>query len=127
MGFVHPQQHGLLNDLGVEYDGRGNVKTDASMMTSVDGVFAAGDMQRGQSLVVHAIAGGRACARHIDTYLVGHSNLPTVRGYARPMIENVQGGCEVAKRRSPRHNRYERRDRGLLWQRIQPGNPLRRP
>ena len=93
MGFVHPQQHGLLNDLGVEYDGRGNVKTDASMMTSVDGVFAAGDMQRGQSLVVHAIAGGRACARHVDTYLMGHSNLPTVRGYARPMIENVRAAA----------------------------------
>ena len=90
MGFVHPQHHGLLDDLGVEYDGRGNVKTNAAMMTSVDGVFAAGDMQRGQSLVVHAIAGGRACARYIDTYLMGHSNLPTVRGYARPVIENVR-------------------------------------
>ena len=60
------------------------------MMTSVDGVFAAGDMQRGQSLVVHAIAGGRACARYIDTHLMGHSNLPTVRGYARPVIENIR-------------------------------------
>ena len=79
MGFVQPQHHGLLDDLGVEYDGRGNVKTNAAMMTSVDGVFAAGDMQRGQSLVVHAIAEGRACARYIDTYLMGHSNLPTVR------------------------------------------------
>ncbi len=89
MGFVHPQRHGLLDDLGVEYDGRGNVKTDVSMMTSVDGVFAAGDMQRGQSIVVYAIAAGRSCARSIDTFLMGHSSLPTVRGYARPVIENV--------------------------------------
>jgi glutamate synthase (NADPH/NADH) small chain len=84
MGFLHPQHNGLLDSLGVAYDGRGNVKTDAMMMSSVRGVFACGDAQRGQSLVVHAIASGRTCARGIDLWLMGKSDLPTVRGYARP-------------------------------------------
>jgi glutamate synthase (NADPH/NADH) small chain len=84
MGFVSPQHNGLLDSLGVAYDPRGNVKTDVMMKTSVDKVFACGDMQRGQSLVVHAIASGRTCARAIDLYLMGDSALPTVRGYARP-------------------------------------------
>ena len=86
MGFLHPEHNGLLDDLGVEYDGRGNVKTGASMMTSVGGVFSCGDMQRGQSLVVHAIASGRTCARDIDLYLMGQSSLPTVSGYSRPVL-----------------------------------------
>ncbi len=86
MGFLHPQHNGLLDSLGVEYDGRGNVKTDASMMTNIDGVFSCGDMQTGQSLVVRAIAGGRNCARSIDLYLMGHSSLPPVTGYARPAV-----------------------------------------
>ena len=75
MGFVHPLQEGLLNDLSVEFDQRGNVKTDNNLMTNIDGVFSCGDMQRGQSLVVHAIASGRRCARSIDLFLMGKSDL----------------------------------------------------
>ena len=86
MGFLHPQHEGLLDALGVEYDRRGNVKTDASLKSSADKVFACGDMQRGQSLVVHAIAGGRACAREIDIFLTGGSELDPVHAYARPAV-----------------------------------------
>jgi glutamate synthase (NADPH/NADH) small chain len=92
LGFLHPQHTGLLDQLGVQYDQRGNVKTDAMMMSSVPGVFACGDTQRGQSLVVHAIASGRTCARGVDMYLMGRSSLPVVRGYARPMLENGAAG-----------------------------------
>ena len=84
MGFLHPQHDGLLDSLGVEYDSRGNVKTDVMLKSNIGKVFACGDMQRGQSLIVHAIASGRTCARAIDLVLMGDSNLPTVRGYARP-------------------------------------------
>jgi len=76
MGFVHPQHEGLLNALGVEYDSRGNVKTDRDYQTTVPGVFAAGDMRRGQSLIVWAIAEGREAARGIDRFLTGSSQLP---------------------------------------------------
>lgn len=83
MGFLHPQHSGLVDQLGVEYDGRGNVKTDGKLMTSAEGVFACGDMQRGQSLVVHAIAGGRLAARFTDEWLMGDSSLPGVQRYFR--------------------------------------------
>ncbi len=76
LGFVHPQQEGLLNALGIEYDARGNVKTDAGYMTTCPGIFAAGDMRRGQSLIVWAIAEGREAAHGIDQYLEGVSQLP---------------------------------------------------
>jgi glutamate synthase (NADPH/NADH) small chain len=76
MGFLGPVRNGLLEQLRVNLDSRGNVATDASHMSSVDGVFAAGDMRRGQSLVVWAIAEGRQAARSIDTYLMGESRLP---------------------------------------------------
>jgi glutamate synthase (NADPH/NADH) small chain len=76
MGFLGPEKSGLLSDLGVKLDGRGNVAVDANKQTSVPGVFAAGDMSRGQSLVVWAIAEGRKAARAIDTYLMGQSTLP---------------------------------------------------
>ena len=76
MGFVHPEHDGMLTDLGVELDGRGNVQVDDNKMTSVPGVFAGGDMARGQSLVVWAIAEGREVARGVDEYLVGASTLP---------------------------------------------------
>lgn len=89
MGFVHPQHDGLLDALGLEYDQMGNVQTDRTLASSVDKVFACGDMQRGQSLVVNAIASGRQCARSVDTYLTGASNLPTVQGYARPVLQRV--------------------------------------
>ena len=83
MGFLHGEQGGLLSDLGVELDDRGNVATDINFMTSVDGVFAGGDMQRGQSLVVHAIAGGRRTARGVDAWVMGQTSLPRVTGYVR--------------------------------------------
>lgn len=78
MGFLHPERTGMLADLEVELDPRGNVATDEDKMTSVQGVFAAGDMARGQSLVVWALAEGREAARGIDQYLMGKTNLPRV-------------------------------------------------
>jgi glutamate synthase (NADPH/NADH) small chain len=69
LGFVHPEKFGLIEDLGVELDERGNIKTDGNYMTSKKGVFSAGDMRRGQSLVVWAISEGRAAAGSIDRYL----------------------------------------------------------
>jgi glutamate synthase (NADPH/NADH) small chain len=76
MGFLHPQHEGLVNQLGVELDGRGNVSIGADRMSTVPGVFAAGDTARGQSLVVWAIAEGRETARAIDLYLMGETSLP---------------------------------------------------
>ena len=80
MGFVHPVHEGMLEGLGIELDGRGNVKgaTEGAeaYKTSLDGVFSAGDMRRGQSLVVWAIREGRQCAKAVDEYLMGSSDLP---------------------------------------------------
>ena len=76
MGFLHPQHEGMLTQLGVELDARGNVKIDKDRMTNITGVFAGGDMARGQSLVVWAIAEGREAARSIDLYLMGQTQLP---------------------------------------------------
>ncbi len=76
MGFVGPEKEGLLTDLGVEFDQRGNVARDADFATSVPGVFVAGDMGRGQSLIVWAIAEGRAAAAGVDRYLMGRTALP---------------------------------------------------
>jgi glutamate synthase (NADPH/NADH) small chain len=80
MGFVHPVHDGMLEELGVELDGRGNVHgtTDGAdaYRTSLTGVFSAGDMRRGQSLVVWAIREGRQCAKAVDEYLMGCSDLP---------------------------------------------------
>ena len=76
LGFVHPEHNGMLADMGIELDGRGNVKVDRSRMTSEPGVFVAGDMARGQSLVVWAIAEGREAAHHMDKYLMGSTSLP---------------------------------------------------
>jgi glutamate synthase (NADPH/NADH) small chain len=76
MGFVGPEKPGMLDQLGVELDARGNVIANKHWMTSVDGVFAAGDMQRGQSLIVWAIAEGRSAAKGVDEYLMGSSDLP---------------------------------------------------
>jgi len=75
MGFLHPQHSGLLTDLNVEFDACGNVKTGANYMTSIEKVFSAGDMRRGQSLVVWAISEGRRCAYAMDSYLMGESML----------------------------------------------------
>ncbi|MBU3685750.1 MAG: glutamate synthase subunit beta [Mycobacterium sp.] len=76
MGFVGPERPGLLTDLGVGFTDRGTVARNADFETSVPGVFVAGDMGRGQSLIVWAIAEGRAAAAGVDRYLMGHSALP---------------------------------------------------
>ncbi|MBS1184146.1 MAG: gltD, partial [Proteobacteria bacterium] len=77
MGFVHPIHEGMIDELGVAKDGRGNVKaTEVDYRTSVDKVFAAGDMRRGQSLVVWAIREGRQAARAIDEFMMGSTVLP---------------------------------------------------
>jgi glutamate synthase (NADPH/NADH) small chain len=76
MGFVGPEPGGLLSTLGVKMTDRGNVWRDANWMTSERGVFTAGDMQRGQSLIVWAIADGRSAARGVDALLMGSSSLP---------------------------------------------------
>ena len=78
MGFLHPEHSKLLTDLDIEFDERGLVKTGADYKTSREKVFSAGDMRRGQSLVVWAIAEGRRCAHSIDKYLMGESNLPFI-------------------------------------------------
>ena len=76
MGFMHPQQEGLIKQLDVDLDERGNVKaTDQLFQTNIQKIFTAGDMRRGQSLVVWAISEGRECARKIDEYLMGSSVL----------------------------------------------------
>jgi glutamate synthase (NADPH/NADH) small chain len=76
MGFTGAQREGLLDGLGVEFDARGNVARDDDWMSSVDGVFVAGDMGRGQSLIVWAIAEGRSAAASVDAYLTGRTDLP---------------------------------------------------
>ena len=78
MGFVHPQHEGLLNQLDVELDQKGNVKaSEKEFHTNISKIFTAGDMRRGQSLVVWAISEGRECARKVDEYLMGYSLLET--------------------------------------------------
>ena len=76
MGFLGPERKGMLEELGVEMTDRGNVKRGADWMTSVPGVFTCGDMQRGQSLIVWAIAEGRSCAQAVDRHLMGETLLP---------------------------------------------------
>ncbi len=77
MGFTSPVHEGLIEQLEVAIDQRGNVAADESdYATNIPGVFAAGDMRRGQSLVVWAIREGRHCARAVDEYLMGHTVLP---------------------------------------------------
>jgi glutamate synthase (NADPH/NADH) small chain len=78
MGFVHPQHEGLVNELGLELDERGNVRAaEKSYQTNIKKIFVAGDMRRGQSLVVWAISEGRECARKVDEFLMGSSLLET--------------------------------------------------
>lgn len=78
LGFLHPEHSPLLEKLKVEFDERGNVKTGGNYMTSAEKVFSAGDMRRGQSLVVWAISEGRRAAQSIDKYLMGQSSLPAI-------------------------------------------------
>jgi glutamate synthase (NADPH/NADH) small chain len=77
MGFVGPEKGRLVKELGVEFDERGNIKADDNYETNVSGVFACGDLRRGQSLVVWAIWEGREAARGVDAFLRGHTDLPT--------------------------------------------------
>jgi glutamate synthase (NADPH) small chain len=87
MGFTGPEQDGIVAQLGAELDERGNVARDKNYMTSVDGVFVAGDAGRGQSLIVWAIAEGRAAAAGVDEYLSGTTNLPyPIPPTARPLM-----------------------------------------
>ncbi len=87
MGFVGPERGGWLDQLGVELDARGNVARSDSWQTNVPGVFVAGDMGRGQSLIVWAIAEGRSCASSVDSWLMGESNLPSpIAPSTRPLM-----------------------------------------
>ncbi|QBR90888.1 glutamate synthase subunit beta [Nocardioides euryhalodurans] len=86
MGFTGPEQPGLVEELGVELDDRGNIVRDGQYASSVDGVFVAGDAGRGQSLIVWAIAEGRAAAAAVDRHLTGSTNLPSpIPPTARPI------------------------------------------
>ena len=78
MGFVGPERGPLIEQFGVELDARGNVARDDNWATNVDGTYVCGDMGRGQSLIVWAIAEGRACAAAVDAYLMGSTDLPAV-------------------------------------------------
>ncbi|WP_193614414.1 glutamate synthase subunit beta [Nocardioides lijunqiniae] len=87
MGFVGPEKPGLVEQLGVDLDPRGNVQRDGSYMSSLPGVFVAGDAGRGQSLIVWAIAEGRAAAAAVDTFLTGSTTLPApIPPTARPLV-----------------------------------------
>jgi glutamate synthase (NADPH/NADH) small chain len=87
MGFVGPEKGSWLEQLGVEFDARGNVARDDEYQTNVPGVFVAGDMGRGQSLIVWAIAEGRACAAGVDRHLMGSTTLPApIPPTARPLV-----------------------------------------
>ena len=87
MGFTGPERGGLVEQLGVDLDERGNIVRDASYLSSVDGVFVAGDAGRGQSLIVWAIAEGRAAAAAVDRYLTGSTNLPApILPTERPLV-----------------------------------------
>jgi glutamate synthase (NADPH/NADH) small chain len=86
MGFTGPETNGLLDSLGVELDGRGNVARDSGWASSEPGVFVCGDAGRGQSLIVWAIAEGRSCAASVDEFLMGETSLPApVRPTDRPL------------------------------------------
>jgi glutamate synthase (NADPH/NADH) small chain len=87
MGFTGPERGGLVEQLGVDLDERGNVARDSSYATSVEGVFVAGDAGRGQSLIVWAIAEGRAAAAAVDRFLTGETSLPApIPPTARPLV-----------------------------------------
>ena len=87
MGFTGPEKDGLVSQLGVELDQRGNVARDERYTSSVEGVFVAGDAGRGQSLIVWAIAEGRAAAAAVDEYLTGSTTLPApIPPTERPLV-----------------------------------------
>ena len=82
MGFLGPVRSGMIEQMGVALDNRGNVATNSEYMSSVDGIFAAGDMRRGQSLVVWAIAEGRKAAAAVDRYLATKTEPLAARHHA---------------------------------------------
>jgi len=87
MGFVGPERGALVDQFGFDLDPRGNIARDESYLTNVPGVFVAGDAGRGQSLIVWAIAEGRAAASHVDAFLTGSTNLPApISPSARPLV-----------------------------------------
>ncbi|CAB4751020.1 unannotated protein [freshwater metagenome] len=87
MGFVGPAKSPLLTQLEVELDERGNIRRDENFQSSSEGVFVCGDVGRGQSLIVWAIAEGRSAASAVDQYLTGHTRLPSpIPPTARPMM-----------------------------------------
>ena len=87
MGFTGPETEGLVEQLGPELDERGNIARDSAYMTTVEGVFVAGDAGRGQSLIVWAIAEGRACAAAVDAWLTGSTTLPApIPPTERPLL-----------------------------------------
>ena len=91
MGFVGPQREGLLEQLGVELNERGNVARDQRFRTNLPNVFVAGDMGRGQSLIVWAIAEGRSCAAAVDEFLMGETLL------RRPHSPRTRRRCEECR------------------------------
>ena len=87
MGFTGPERGPLVDQLGLDLDARGNIARASNYATNVDGVFVAGDAGRGQSLIVWAIAEGRAAAAGVDEYLTGSTNLPApIPPTARPLV-----------------------------------------
>jgi glutamate synthase (NADPH/NADH) small chain len=87
MGFVGPDKGSWLDQLGVALDERGNIARNNEYHSNVPGIFVAGDMGRGQSLIVWAIAEGRACAAGVDTYLMGETSLPSpILPTERPLV-----------------------------------------
>ncbi len=87
MGFVGPEQGGLIEQLGLDLDARGSIVRDAEYHSNVPGVFVAGDAGRGQSLIVWAIAEGRSAAAAVDEFLMGSTNLPVpIPSTARPLL-----------------------------------------
>ena len=103
MGFLGPEKRGAIAELGLALDPRGNVKCDAEYMSSVEGVFAAGDLRRGQSLVVWAIHEGREAARAVDKYLMGVSYLPSVN--AGDFACALKSGIQPSTRLEPGKDR----------------------
>jgi len=86
MGFTGPDPDTIVNSWGLKLDERGTIQTDGNYMSTVPGVFAAGDANRGQSLIVWAISEGREAARCVDAYLMGDTVLPTRGGVDLPRI-----------------------------------------
>ena len=87
MGFVGPEKEGLIEQLGVDLDERGNVRRDESYAASVPGIYVAGDVGRGQSLIVWAIAEGRSAAAAVDAHLTGSTRLPApIKPHERPLV-----------------------------------------